>query len=244
MTDAEFKKELVRAMRSKPTLDHPVIEELFQPHANHPLIRLVGKQVYQLTRMFERYVAGIFYRSDVGEFRRKLAENLYEEVTGALSKTDGHLELMRRFIFAIGVTPEELDAEQPIEEARALIAYRSGLLDDPARFHEAVAAVMIASESQTIQRKNGKVGFANLSQAYGLGEYELTFFAVHAEEDVQHVADGLELCCRVCTTEQKQRDAIEAVQRTASMFYAFYDGIQRRYEATGGAPLGRPGARS
>jgi len=231
LDSSQFKRELVRAMRTRQTVEHPILAELMRPEANYPLARLLASQIYKLTTMFERYIAALFYRCPVREFRGNLATNLYEEVTGKLSNTDGHLELMERFIFAIGLTREQLDATVPLPETQDLIDYRVRLVDDPAQYHKAVAAVMITSEGQTIQRKDGQAAYQTFAKAYNLTAHQLEFFAVHAAEDVEHVKDGLELAILVCKTEDMQRDAIAAARETSEKFWNFYSGIERAYRA-------------
>lgn len=235
LDNSQFKRDLVRAMRTRQTVEHPILAELMRPEPDYPLARLLAAQIYKLTTMFERYIAALFYRCPVREFRAKLAENLYEEATGRLSKTDGHLELMERFIFAIGLTRDDLDATVPLPETQDLIDYRVRLVEDPAQYHKAVAAVMITSEGQTIQRKDGQAAYQLLAKAYNLTPHQLEFFAVHAEEDVEHVKDGLELAILVCKTEQMQREAIATARETSEKFWSFYDGIERAYRAGQGA---------
>ena len=67
--------------------------------------------------------------------------------------------------------------------------------------------------------------------AYGLTADDLKFFYVHAAEDVYHVKEGVDLVSLVCTTEEMQREAVQAIHDTCDRFWGFYDGIQRVYEA-------------
>lgn len=231
LDSSQFKKELIRAMKSRATMEHPILMEFLAPHRNMPLARLFAGQVYQLTSMFERYIAALFYRCPVREFRHRLIENLYEEVTGKMSNTDGHLELMERFIFALGFTREDLDTSVPLPETTELIEYRRRLVDDPASYHKAAAAIMIASEGQTIQKKEGMPAYEFFAKAYGLTPNDLQFFSVHAAEDVQHVVEGIELVTAVCKSEEMQQEAITTVRETVDRFWAFYDGIERAYRA-------------
>ncbi|WP_437757460.1 TenA family transcriptional regulator [Sorangium sp. So ce1389] len=242
LSTSEFKKELVRAMKSRATVNHPIVEELLKPVHNAALARVFASQVYHLTSMFERYIAALFYQCPVRDFRTRLIENLYEEVTGRFSKTEGHLELMERFIFALGITREEIDAFVPLPETQDLIEYRRRLVEDRAQFHKAAAAIMIASEGQTIQKKDGKNAYEPFARTYGLTERDLAFFAVHAEEDGDHVADGLELVSLVCKDERMQREALETVRITCEKFWAFYDGIQREYQRRANVEAGAAAA--
>ncbi|WP_224364187.1 TenA family transcriptional regulator [Hyalangium versicolor] len=234
LSEAQFRRELGKALKSKSTLAHPILMELFQPKKNPQLLRLFGMNTYPLTRMFERYVAALFYNCPAPSFRRNLASNLYEEVTGALSQTDGHLELMQKFLRALGISNEEMERAEPLPETRELLEFRRKLCEDPARYHMGAAAVMIASEGQTIQKESGVAPHKAIAALYGLSEDDIQFFSVHAEEDVDHVREGFDIVCAVCTTEKMQQEAIATVRDTVELFWRHYDGIQREYQRLGG----------
>ena len=229
LTQKEFRKELNRELESRLTLEHPILTKLEAGQRDISLIRLMALQGYQLTKMFARYIAGLYYHCPDPTFQRRLAINLYEEETGKLSQTDSHLELMRQFIFALGIMPEELEAAQPLPETEELIEYRRKIVEDPLQFHKAAAAVMIASEGQNLEKKAGKLRHELLPAEYGLTEQDLTFFIVHAAEDVYHVKDGLDLVSKICKTEKMQQEAINAIHETCDRFWSFYDGIQKAY---------------
>lgn len=230
LNQRDFRDQLNTQLSNRLTLDHPILIELTKPQKNLPLIRLVALQGYQLTKMFARYVGGLYYHCPLPKFSRRLAINLYEEETGRISKTDSHLHLMQRFIYALGITPEELEAAEPLPETAELLNYRKHLVDDPTRFHQAAAAIMIASEGQNLEKKAGKLRHQMIPDIYGISEKDLIFFTVHATEDVYHVKEGLDLVSQVCTTEMMQREAITAIHETCDRFWGFYDGIQRVYE--------------
>ena len=242
LSETLFRKELGKALKSKSTLAHPIMMQLLQPKKDPRLLRLFAIHTYPLTRMFERYVAALFYNCPVPSFRRDLATNLYEEVTGALSKTDGHLELMQKFLRAVGISDEEMARIEPVRETRELIEFRRKLVEDPSRYHMGAAAVMIASEGQTIQKESGLAPHKALAALYGLSDDDIQFFNVHAEEDVDHVREGFDLVCAVCTTEQMQLEAIDTVRETLERFWRHYDGLQREYERGGGVLDVRPAA--
>jgi|SRR5579864_41074 len=227
---AEFRKQMADCLDSRLTLNHPLLAELAKPIKNLPLIRKVALQGYQLTKAFTGYIGLLYYNCPLPEFRKRLAVNLYEEETGRLSKTVNHMDLMHRFIFALGITQEELDAEQPVFETTDLIQYRQGLCEDPASLHMGAAAVMIASEGQNLEKKAGKSRDQILPALYGLTPKDLEFFSVHAVEDVYHVGDGLDLVSEICTSEPMQREAMTVINETCDRFWRFYDGIQHAYE--------------
>ncbi len=225
-----FRKQLEDCLHARLTLDHPLLVELSKPKKNLPLIRKIALQGYQLTKAFTGYLGILYYNCPLIEFRRRLAVNLYEEETGKLSKTTNHMDLMHRFIFALGITPKELEEEQPLSTTTDLVEYRKELCEDPARLHMGAAAVMIASEGQNLEKKAGKTRDQMLPALYGLTADDLAFFSVHAVEDVYHVGDGLDLVSEICTTEQMQREAVTAINETCDRFWRFYDGIQQAYE--------------
>ncbi|HVG20312.1 MAG TPA: iron-containing redox enzyme family protein [Blastocatellia bacterium] len=229
----EFQRRLENELSSRMTLDHPILAEMSKPKRNMELLRLMALQGYQLTKMFAKYIGGLYYYCPVEKFSRRLALNLYEEETGKISKTDGHLQLMQKFIYALGVSRKELEAATPLPETTELIEYRRLLVESREDFHMAAAAVMIASEGQNLEKKAGKMRHELLPQVYGLSQDDLLFFVVHAAEDIGHVKDGLELVSLVCDTEEKQQDAIRAIHETCDRFWGFYNGIQRAYESQG-----------
>lgn len=228
----EFKKKLRAELAARLTLDHPLIAEITKPEKNLPLMKLMATQGYQLTKVFARYIGGLYFHCPpVPRYSARLAVNLYEEETGKISKTAGHLQLMQRFIYALGVSPAELEAVEPLPETRELIDYRMRLVSDPATFHRGAAAVMIASEGQNLETKAGKMRHQMFPTIYGLTEEDLIFFRVHAAEDVYHVKEGVELVALVCTTDRMQQEAVEAIHETCDRFWNFYDGIARSYAA-------------
>lgn len=233
LSTQDFKRQLEEALHSRLTLDHPVLQEMAKPKKNLPLVSKIALQSFHLTRAFTGYLGLIYYHCPIEASRTALAVNLYEEETGALSKTANHMALMERFILALGLTREQIDAEIPLPTTTELIEYRRRLCENPATLHMGAAAVMIASEGQSLEKKAGKTKDQLIPEMYGLKPEDLAFFAVHAVEDVYHVADGLDLVSQVCTTEKMQHEAIEAIHGTCDRFWGFFDGIQKAYEASG-----------
>ena len=228
----QFRKKLREELATRLTLDHELISEAAKPEKNLPLISLMATQGYQLTKVFARYIGGLYFNCPpIPRFAARLAHNLYEEETGRISKTASHLELMQRFIYALGITPEELEAVEPLPETSELIDYRMRWVRDPDNFHRGAAAVMIASEGQNLETKAGKMRHQMFPEVYGLTKEDLTFFTVHAAEDVYHVKEGVDLVSLACTNEPMQQEAIQTIHETCDRFWWFYDGIQRAYEA-------------
>ncbi|HKT49018.1 MAG TPA: iron-containing redox enzyme family protein [Candidatus Angelobacter sp.] len=233
LSQQEFRKKLEDTLHSRLTLDHPVLREMALPKKNLPLVSKMALQAFHLTRAFTGYIGVLYYHCPIQKYRTALAVNLYEEETGALSKTANHMELMERFILALGLTREQIDNEIPLPTTIDLVEYRKQLCENRDTLHMGAAAVMIASEGQSLEQKAGKTKDQLIPEMYGLKPEDLAFFAVHAVEDVYHVGDGLDLVSELCTTEKMQQEAIEAVEGTCDRFWRFFDGIQQAYEAEG-----------
>jgi pyrroloquinoline-quinone synthase len=229
----EFRKKLEETLHSRLTLDHPVLQEMAKPKKNLPLVSKMALQAFHLTRAFTGYIGILYYHCPIQKYRAALAVNLYEEETGALSKTANHMDLMERFILALGLTREQIENEVPLPTTIDLIEYRKKLCENRETLHMGAAAVMIASEGQSLETKAGKTKDQLIPEMYGLKPEDLAFFAVHAVEDVYHVGDGLDLVGDLCTTEKLQQEAIEAINGTCDRFWRFFDGIQQAYEAQG-----------
>jgi pyrroloquinoline-quinone synthase len=223
-----FYQALEDTLHARLKQDHPIIEELFTKK-DPELLRIMVKQGYQLTKVFAIYVGGLYYRCPLAKYRKKFALNVYEEETGKLSRTDGHLELLDRFIKAIGISKEELDSVEVNPETQELIDFRFRLIEDPKQFHKACAAVMIASEGQNLEDRVGQLRRTKIAEEFGLHIDDMIFFKVHSEEDVYHVRDGLNCTADVCTTKQMQDEAIQAIHDTCDRFNKHYDGILKQY---------------
>jgi pyrroloquinoline-quinone synthase len=219
---------LEKNLHSRLKEDHPLVNALFE--ARDPeLLRIMVKQGYQLTKVFAIYVGGLYYRCPLAEYRKRFAYNVFEEETGKMSKTDGHLELLHRFTDALGISQEELNSVDVNPETQELINFRFNLIEDPAQFHRACAAVMIASEGQNLEDRAGTMRREAIANGFGISIDDMIFFKVHAEEDVHHVEDGLNCVADVCTTAKMQEEAIQAIHDTCDRFHKHYDGIYRNY---------------
>ena len=244
MMDKKVFKEMLRQeLQRHLTMGHPIFVLLFdERNPDLELLRKVALQGYQLTKHFLGYIDHLYFHCPLREFRTALLYNLWEEQTGRLSKTDNHEVLMQNFIRALGVSDAERDAVQPLPATRELIEYRLAAVRDPARYHVGAAAVMIASEGQNLETStDGEPRHALLGRAYGLRAEDLLFFSVHQQEDVGHVEQGLGLVSEYCSTEQMQREALDAVGHTCELFYAMYDNMYREY-CGGGVGVRKPAA--
>ncbi len=150
MEKHEFAKQLRTTLEERRTLDHPIFKELFVNGQNRPLLRMITIEGYQITRHFLEYIENLYFRCPLPEHKRRLLHNLFEEETGSLSRTKNHVTLMEDFVRAQGISDEERDSHEPSAATRELIDYRMRGVKTEGMYHIGAAAVLIASEGQSL----------------------------------------------------------------------------------------------
>jgi pyrroloquinoline-quinone synthase len=231
-----FASQLRTTLEEQLTLDHPIFKELFTPERNWALLKIISLEGYQITKYFLEYIENLYVRCPLPLHKRRLLFNLFEEETGRFSRTKNHVELMQDFIRAQGISDQERDAWVPSEQTRELIDYRLVNCKGTDTYHVGAAAVMIASEGQSLETRAGDARHTILAKVYGLTEQDTLFFSVHQREDVGHVAEGIQLVSELCTTRAMQEQALHAVRHTCRLFWNMYESAARKYYALRNAP--------
>lgn len=239
MDRKEFAERLRSTLEERRTLDHPIFRELFAGGCNWPLLRMLSIEGYQITRYFIEYISNLYFYCPLPDHKRSLLYNLFEEETGRISRTKNHVALMEDFIRAQGITDEERDSHVPTAATRELIDYRLRAVKTPGMYHIGAAAVMIASEGQSLETSSGEPRHALLGKVYGLSEDATRFFVVHQREDVGHVGEGVSLVADLCTTPQMQAEALEAVSHTCGLFRGMYESVAEQYWSRNNAGITR-----
>ena len=231
MEKEAFAVKLRDVLEEQLTLDHPIFKELFTEERNWELLRMISLEGYQITKYFLEYIENLFFRCPLPEHKLRLLYNMFEEETGKLSKTKNHVTLMENFIRAQGISDAERDAYEPSPQTRELIEYRLNSVKGADTYHIGAAAVMIASEGQSLETRAGEARHSILGKVYGLTEEDTRFFSVHQKEDVAHVREGIALVADLCTTEEMQQQALHAVAHTCRLFWGMYESVAQRYWA-------------
>ncbi|HJV64060.1 MAG TPA: iron-containing redox enzyme family protein [Albitalea sp.] len=226
-----FARKLRETLDAQLTLDHPIFKELFTPERNWDLLKVISLEGYQITKYFLEYIENLYIRCPLPVHKRRLLFNLFEEETGRFSRTKNHVELMEDFIRAQGISDAERDAWQPSQQTKELIHYRLANCRGEGTYHVGAAAVMIASEGQSLETRAGDARHTILGRMYGLSEQDTLFFSVHQKEDVGHVAEGIQLVSELCTTRSMQDEALHAVRHTCKLFWNMYESAAQKYYA-------------
>ena len=233
-----FAVSLRQTLEAELTLGHPIFQELFAEQRNWELLKMISLEGYQITKYFLEYIENLFFHCPIPEHKRRLLYNLFEEETGRFSKTKNHVELMQDFIRAQGISDEEREAYRPSPQTQELIDYRLQACKGKNTYHIGAAAVMVASEGQSLETRAGEARHSILAKIYGLSEQDTLFFSVHQREDVAHVKEGIALVADLCATPKMQREALDAVTHTCRLFWNMYDSVAQKYWAmkAGGTP--------
>ncbi len=213
------------------TLDHTIFKELFKEEKNWQLLKMISLEGYQITKYFLEYIETLFFFCPHPMHKRRLLFNMFEEETGYLSKTKNHVTLMEDFIRSQGITDEERDAYRPSAATQELIDYRLNAVKGKDTYHIGAAAVMVASEGQSLETRAGEARHSILAKVYGLTEEDTRFFSVHQKEDVAHVREGISLVADLCSTEKMQEEALFAVAHTCKLFWGMYESVAQKYWA-------------
>jgi pyrroloquinoline-quinone synthase len=231
MDKEAFALKLRAVLEEQLTLDHTIFKELFREEKNWRLLKMISLEGYQITKYFLEYIETLFFFCPLPMHRRRLLYNLFEEETGYLSKTKNHVTLMEDFIRAQGISDEERDAYRPSAATQELIDYRLNACKGKDTYHIGAAAVMVASEGQSLEKRAGDARHTILAKVYGLTEEDTLFFSVHQKEDVAHVREGISLVADLCDTEKMQAEALFAVSHTCKLFWGMYESVAQKYWA-------------
>lgn len=233
-----FALALRATLEEQLTLNHPIFLELFRPEKNRELLKVISLEGYQITRYFLEYIENLHFRCPLPIHKRRLLFNMFEEETGRFSRTKNHVELMEDFIRAQGISDAERDAWTPSEATSELIHFRLRNCLSDETYHIGAAAVMIASEGQSLETRAGEARHTLLAKTYGLSEKDTLFFSVHQKEDVGHVAEGIQLVSELCTTAKMQQEALHSVRHTCRLFWNMYESAAQKWYAIRDARAG------
>jgi pyrroloquinoline-quinone synthase len=226
LSAGEFGASLMAEIRAGRTFGgHPLWSRIERGEVSLEGLQTFAKQFFLQVLEFPRAVSALHSRcADPGE-RMKLAESVYEEETGRLSKTKPHPELFLDFCRGVGVSREEALAAKPLSGTAALIhwfEYSTKILP----FLEGVAAINLAAEGQVV----GAFGpFARaLEKRYGLSNTEVAFWDVHEIADAEHSDVGDHIVVKNAVDDESQAGVRRAVRTSLGIWWQFFSGIQER----------------
>jgi pyrroloquinoline-quinone synthase len=222
-----FVQELLELIRRGRSFGgHPLWRKISDGRLSRRQLHGFARQFFLQVVEFPRAVSALHSRCPDREERIKLAESLYEEETGRLSKSKPHPELFLDFCAGLGLGREEVLGAEPLPGTAALIHWFE-LSTRERPFLEGVAAINLAAEGQVV----GNFGpFADaLQRHYGLSKEAVAFWDVHEVADAEHSDVGDHIVVRHATTDEVQAGVRDAVKTSLRMWWLFFDDMDRAY---------------
>ncbi len=227
LSTATFARELMDLIQKGRSFGaHPLWMKILEGRLDRSQLQGFAKQFFLQVVEFPRAVSALHSRCpDRGE-RIKLAESVYEEETGRLSKSKPHPELFLDFCAALGLEQHEVVGAEALPGTAALIHWFE-LSTRERPFLEGVAAINLAAEGQVV----GNFGpFADaLQQHYGLADTAVAFWNIHEVADAEHSDVGDHIVVRHATTDALQAAVREALTTSLRMWWLFFDDMHRAF---------------
>ena len=178
-------QELIREKRSA---RHPFFSELGRPLPRHSL-RAWAEQKYHQVYLQNPIFGTIHGKTQFEDVRSWMVEQLVAEETSLASGSDSHYNLMRRFAEACGAPAASFAPEAAHPQVRAYVDVLLSTMRE-----ESFVLGLLAIYSIEAQSGESVGKFLTwLRQHYRFTETELEWFVVHASDDDDHAATGLQL---------------------------------------------------
>ena len=226
VTPADAFEEELKAIRLERRLDqHPFMRKLLAGELTEEQLKVGAIQFYFHTIGFTNALAHLISRCKIPQLRMGIAEGLYEEETGAITKTKPHLELYYDYLESWGISREYVHQHgYMLPGTSALVnwyMYATMLLDPLV----GVAVLTVGAEGQNVTLPNSPGASAlmakGLMEHYGKSKEEAAFFIIHDAADQEHSSTGVRLLTQFTKTEEQKEMARAAIYMTQDGFREF-----------------------
>ena len=209
-----FLDQLDSIIQNKHMLDHPFYMKWSKGELTKEQLQAYAKDYYLHIKAFPKYLSAIHSRCDDLKARKLLLDNLMDEEHGY----PNHIDLWKQFVFALGVSPEELEAHEPSEAAKAKVAtFMRWCTGDSLA---AGVAALYSYESQIPCVAKEKI--RGLKEFFGFSQPEdYAYFTEHEEADVRHASEERALIAMLSKDDSEQ--VLEASREVTHSLYGFLD---------------------
>jgi pyrroloquinoline-quinone synthase len=241
----DFLAELDDIIVARRKMTSPLYQTILAGDASLALLRNFVLHRYPIKAHWTRNILGIASRVDDYPLRSELVENIYEEETGALTRSKRHLETFVDFGTALGLAREEIvDTDNLLPETRDVVEHNVRVCNShDVHFTLGVASVLLLMEGQPpIVNGQGSSMLAVMRDVYRLPPSGYEFFVHHAsavegtavsaiEED--HGATARQLLTRYCTNDAMMDAAAAALRHAVDLRHRHFDAILRFHDPAG-----------
>jgi pyrroloquinoline-quinone synthase len=223
-----FAHDLYDVVAARHSKDHPVVGMIERGELTREQLLGFAVQFYQLfPKVFPKPIAALYARCpDDPDIEKHLLENLVEEGTGQVSGSASHRDLYIEFGKVLGLSPEALNAAEPLPETAALVNWREVMFTQRP-WIEGMAAQGYALEGTAAERMKRIV--KGLRGHYEIPRDGMGYWTVHIEVEDEHGSVGPMAVERYAQSDELQAAVRDAVQRTLDVFWLFFDGVKRCY---------------
>lgn len=226
-----FRDDLLRVMDRK---DHWAWPHFSGPRASRRQLLVHYQQEYLVyVRDFPQFLGRVHGRCPDAAVRRLLAENLYEEETGGISRTGPHPALFLNMMKGLGFPPGRFDRARMLPAARA---YRRWLdratLEMPWVVGAAVVTLFVEGsvhERREITGNGAGTAFRAsrdmLVRHHGLDPSYLTLKRAHARVEGDHRRAAWKIVERHAATPGARQAVLRAMRRSLRLWLAYRDGV-------------------
>jgi pyrroloquinoline quinone (PQQ) biosynthesis protein C len=213
--------------------DHPAWSHLSGPAATRAQLEIHYTQEYEVyVRDFPVLLSRLHARCPVAEVRRDLAENLYEEETGRLSRTGPHPELFLDMMAGLGLPRERFGRVELLPAARA---YREWLDEATRRQHwlTGVAVVTLFVEGSVKDRAEleGRpaaplpLSEEPLVRFHGVQPASMRLKAAHGQVEAGHRRAAWTIVASHAIGTARRRAVRTALERSLRLWLAYRDAV-------------------
>ncbi|WP_078394549.1 TenA family transcriptional regulator [Shouchella patagoniensis] len=199
-------------------ITHPLYQKIMSGKADKELLKNFVLHRYHIKSFWTRNISAIHSKTPDVESRIALAENIFEEETGQLTNSKRHLDLFFNFGEQFGLTKEELDGLELLEETKAVIEWNNKVCGPDHHLVEAVAALIIYMEGQPPVEFNGKTMNTAMKDLYNVNKDGMDYFTIHSshENDVEddHAEVGFNLLKKYANTSELREKSIKALKKS------------------------------
>lgn len=243
-----FVRDLRDMINSRKKMTSRLYQVILSGNAPQRLLKNFVIHRYPIKNFWTRNILGIASRIDDYGLRSSLIENIYEEETGAITKSKRHLDTFADFGTAVGVTAEELHATPLLPQTKALIEHNLEVCNSSVHFTAGVASVLLLMEGQPpIMSQNRTSMLDVMRDVYLLPAEGYEFFVHHASSTAtddhvsaledDHAQAAERILSRYCITAELQEQAKRYLQRAIDLRHAHFDAIHDLYHKPGEAPF-------
>ena len=222
MNNLSFKTIVDEKISENHLLNHSFYKAWNAGELKIETIQEYAAQYFNHVSAFPRYISGIHTNCEDISIRQELLENLIEEEKGK----ENHPELWLRFGEGMGKTRDDIEESKAIKETTELVDTFMKLSRDE-RTHIGMAA-LYCYESMVPEIAENKID--GLRKYYGIDdENTLKFFTVHLHADKLHRQVISELLSNLCDSDEKKKEALDAMNEALYALNNFLSGIERVY---------------